>query len=133
MTLGGVWALMPDIPRIFREDFPGTPLAGLLGSKTIDRLLNEWGNLFFFHRSLDAQPHEYALHGLVIILVLYNASIASLMWMEASQRNDPVNRGRRHHARYRKRRRDPDADSPLDAASSGVVARINADRLSDTG
>jgi hypothetical protein len=55
------------------------------------------------------------------------------MWMEASQRNDPVNRGRRHHARYRKQRRAPDEGAPPDAASSGVVARIKPDHLSDTG
>ena len=27
MTLGGLWALVPDMPRLWREDFPSLPFA----------------------------------------------------------------------------------------------------------
>ena len=97
MTAGGVWALVPDLPRVFREDFPSLPLAPLFGNKVFEAGLNS--NLFFFHRTLDAQPHEYALHGLVIILLLYNAAIAGLMWAESLQRNSAANRAWRAHSR----------------------------------
>lgn len=74
MTAGGVWALVPDLPRIWREDFPSLPLASVLGSKGLERWLHGIGDLFFFHARLDAQPRELALHGLVLILLLYNAA-----------------------------------------------------------
>ncbi len=100
MTLGGVWALIPDMPRTFREDFPSLPLASILGSKSLERWLHSIGDLFFFHRSLDAQPHEYALHGLVIILVLYNASLVMLMWRERAALNSPEARAWRAHGAH---------------------------------
>ncbi len=81
MTFGGLWALAPDLPRIFREDLPLTPLSGLLGSKPLEVWLHGWGNLFFFHTRLDLQPNEYALHGLLAIIVLYNLSLLLLMWL----------------------------------------------------
>lgn len=79
MTAGGIWANIPDFPRFFREDFPGLPLAAALGSKPLEIWLHDWGDVFFFHRALDAQPHEYALHGLLLILLLYNLTILLLM------------------------------------------------------
>lgn len=96
MTLGGLWALVPDLPRLFREDFPSLPFAAGLGSPTLENRLHGIGDLFFFHSRLDAQPHEYALHGLVIILVLYGLSslcFAISPWI------------RRRHDRYRRRLR----------------------------
>lgn len=86
MTAGGFWALVPDLPRIFREDFPSLPLAAALGNKTLEEGLHGWGDLFFFHHALDAQPHEYALHGLLLILLLYNAAVVLLMALEARAR-----------------------------------------------
>ena len=72
MTLGGLWAIVPDLPRVFVW-FPSLPFADLLGGKgNENRLLSD---IFFFHASLDAQPKEYALLGLALILVLYNAVI----------------------------------------------------------
>ena len=85
MTAGAIWAIVPDLPRIFREDFPSLPLAGILGSKALENTLHDWGNLFFFHQSLDAQPHEYALLGIGLILLFYNASIIGLMAIERRQ------------------------------------------------
>lgn len=105
MTLGGVWALIPDMPRIWREDVTSLPFGNTLGSKQLEKTLHDWGDWFFFHQRLDAQPHEYALHGLVIILVLYNASLAMLMWMEHKQRNSLANRAWRAHRGQRKLRR----------------------------
>lgn len=81
MTLGGCWALVPDMPRLWREDFPSLPLAHLLGAKSLEKWLHSRGDLFFFHQRLDAQPNEYALHGLVLILLFYNLSLIGL-WRE---------------------------------------------------
>lgn len=86
MTLGGLWGIVPDLPRLWREDFAWLPFASTLGAKTLEADLHAIGNLFFFHQALDAQPHEYALHGLVIMLALYNAAILMLLWMERKQR-----------------------------------------------
>src|SRR5687767_1172972 len=72
MTAGGAWALVPDLPRIWREDFPSLPFASVLGRMSLERWLHERGNVFFFHAMLDAQPRELALHGLALILVFYN-------------------------------------------------------------
>ena len=86
MTLGGVWAIIPDLPRIWREDFTWLPLAGTLGDRSLEQWLHSFGDLFFFHKSLDAQPHEYALHGLVLILLMYNLAVALLLRMEHKAR-----------------------------------------------
>jgi hypothetical protein len=86
MTAGGLWAIVPDLPRFFREDFPGLPFAAMLGSKPLEVWLHEWGDLFFFHRALDTQPNEYALHGLLLILLLYNAAVVLLMALESRAR-----------------------------------------------
>ena len=97
MTLGGVWAIMPDLPRLWRVDFPWLPLAGRLGDMRLERALHEWGNLFFFHRAMDGRPGEFALHGLALILLLYNLNIALLMWLEHRERHSPANRALRAH------------------------------------
>lgn len=91
MTLGGIWAIVPDLPRLFREDFPSLPLASVLGSFDLERRLHAVGDLFFFHASLDAQPREWALHGLAIILLLYNAALLAplLRRVAAALRVDP--------------------------------------------
>lgn len=97
MTAGGLWALIPDLPRIFREDIPNAPLAGLLGSETLEAGLERWGNLFFFHHILDAQPKEFALAGLAAMLLLYNAGLMMLMTLEHRQRHSLANRVWRAH------------------------------------
>lgn len=75
MTAGGIWACVPDMPRIFKEDFPNAPFASTLSAKPLQDWLQRHGDWFFFHRSLDAQPKEYALHGLALLLLLYTVSI----------------------------------------------------------
>lgn len=90
MTAGGIWANVPDLPRFFREDFPSLPFAATLGSKALEIWLHDWGDVFFFHHALDCQPHEYALHGLLLILLLYNASILLLMLLPYANRHSPV-------------------------------------------
>jgi hypothetical protein len=90
MTLGGVWALGPDIPGMVREQLPSFPLSSILGSRQLELWLHRIGDLFFFHRALDAQPHERALHGLILILALYNAAIVLLMWREHRALNHPA-------------------------------------------
>lgn len=74
MTLGGIWACVPDMPRIFKEDFPNAPFAQTLSAKPLQQWLQHHGDWFAFHRMLDEQPKEYALHGLAGILLLYGVS-----------------------------------------------------------
>jgi len=141
MTLGGVFALTPDLPRIWRQDLTWLPFASILGSIQLEKTLHEWGNVFFFHRALDAQPHEYALHGLVLILVLYNASIALLMHLERRQRNSLANRAWRAHSRavesrrrhgHRERTRTPRRDDTRKLRPD-VIYRIEPDEAKETG
>ncbi len=80
MTLGGLWALIPDMPRIWREDFTSLPFAATLGSKDFENWLHSIGDLFFFHQSLDAQPKEFALLGLAMIIGLYNLCMLGFLW-----------------------------------------------------
>ena len=75
MTAGGVWACVPDMPRIFKEDFPNAPFAQTLSSKPLQEWLQVNGDWFIFHRVLDNQPKEFALHGLALILMLYTVSV----------------------------------------------------------
>jgi len=98
MTVGGLWGTLPDWPRIFREDFPSLPLAATLGQKSLERWLHGYGDLFFFHRQLDQQPREFALHGLILIILFYNLAIALLMFLEWRQRNSPANRAYKAHS-----------------------------------
>lgn len=133
MTLGGVWALIPDMPRIFREDFYWEPLSQFLGTKELEQFLHRWGDLFFLHRQLDIQPHEHALLGLAIILLLYNLSIVLLMKFEGKQRNSLANRAWRAHrskparqARQARRRHLKGSVAHADLAITGSVTEDNS-------
>lgn len=116
MTIGGAWALVPDLPRIWREDFPSLPFASTLGAKSLERGLHTWGDLFFFHRQLDLQPREFALHGMIGMLLLYNLAMVLLMWMHRRERDRADDALRQvHHAgaRHAALLRDDDAPSIL--------------------
>lgn len=141
MTAGGIWGVVPDLPRIFREDFPSLPGSAVLGSKTLERGLHNWGDLFFFHKHLDSQPQEFALLGLGIILALYNVSILLLMILEHQQRNSSVHRawkahgrrtrpGRRHpHVAETELRTDPPSAARTEPDDGDpVIARIGVNR-----
>lgn len=80
MTLGGIWAIIPDAPRLWREDFTSLPFAAALGSKDFELWLHSIGDLFFLHRSLDVQPKEFALLGLVMVIGLYNLCLIGMLW-----------------------------------------------------
>ncbi|PAY20628.1 hypothetical protein CKO51_05265 [Rhodopirellula sp. SM50] len=83
MTLGGIWAIPPDSPRIFSW-YPSLPFSEHLnGPKNEQRLTSD---LFFFHATLDAQPQEFALLGLAIILVLYNTVIFTPLLVDLAKR-----------------------------------------------
>lgn len=71
-TACGIWAIVPDLPRVWREDFPSLPFSALLGQRELETWLHGIGDLFFFHHALDAQPNEYALHGMAAIVFMYN-------------------------------------------------------------
>ena len=140
MTLGGIWACIPDLPRFWREDFPWLPAAAALGSKDFERWLHGIGDLFFGHAALDAQPHEYALHGLIGIILLYNLAVLWTLWLERRQRNSLGNRHWRAHGRVLQQF-EPEL-TPIEAcddapqAASGdaapaVLGRIDADGVSD--
>lgn len=136
MTAGGVWALIPDMPRVFREDFPNLPFAAVLGDKAVERGLHGIGDLFFFHTNLDAQPKEYALAGLAIILILYNLSIGLLMGLEWKQRNSIGNRSWRAHERHVRKRRRPrraEAPPPPPQPDDPVIHRIEPQSFDQTG
>jgi hypothetical protein len=106
MTAGGLWALLPDLPRVFREDFPNLPFAAALGQSSFERFLHRAGDLFCFHAQLDAQPKEYALAGFAIIIFLYNLSIGLLMLLEHRQRDSIANRAWQAHRPHIRPRRD---------------------------
>jgi len=83
MSLGGTFACIPDMPRVFREDLPRIPfITKSLASHSLENTLMQYGDVFFFHSQLDNQPHEYALHGLLLILLFYNGSIIFLLRLE---------------------------------------------------
>jgi hypothetical protein len=126
MTVGGLWALIPDLPRLWRVDFPWLPGSGILGSLNLEHRLHNIGDVFFFHKSMDAPPHLlYALHGLIAVIFLYNTSIVMLMWMEHRQRNSLGNRYWRAHAahlRHRYARTPPPAAGATRPLDSGLMA-----------
>ncbi|MEM9111132.1 MAG: hypothetical protein AAGC72_14020 [Planctomycetota bacterium] len=103
MTAGGVWACVPDMPRIFKEDFPNAPFAQTLSAKPLQQWLQANGDLFFFHRMLDSQPKEYALQGLAIILTLYTLSVLflSITWRcPAFSQARPSDRDNQHNPKH---------------------------------
>jgi len=106
MTLGGIWGMGPDLPRIFREDFPSLPFATMLGSPKLEAWLFQYGNFFAFHKQLDMQPHEFALHGLALIILLFNVAFA-LSFLD--HKKDTIarwshEREKSRHSRHRKKR-----------------------------
>ncbi|WP_182871061.1 hypothetical protein [Stieleria mannarensis] len=83
MTLGGLWAIVPDLPRVFVW-FPSLPFSGTLGgSDNENRLLSD---VFFFHATLDAQPKDFTLLGLAIIILLYNVVILTPLAIDFAKR-----------------------------------------------
>lgn len=139
MTAGGFWALLPDLPRIFREDIYIGPLTHTLGRHDLERWLHSWGDLFFFHKMLDAQPKEFALHGLIAILLMYNAAVLLLMALEHKHRNSLANRAwRAHRTRQaraaRKNKTRPATPAPPDetAHPPAVLYRIHPNQSTGT-
>lgn len=132
MTAGGVWAVIPDMPRVLREDVPFTSEAIRAFSQTLETYLHEWGNLFFFHKVLDDQPREYALLGLTLILIFYNAAILLLMVMESRQRHHILNRAHRNHAQFRLRRQQETETSDAEDHPA-VIGRIRASHFTRSG
>lgn len=90
MTAGGVWACGPDMTRLFKEDFPNAPYAEALSSKSVQHWLDARADWFFFHGMLDAQPKEFALHGLLGIIALY--SLCCFIFALMSRRRKPASR-----------------------------------------
>ena len=68
MTLGGIWAMVPDLHRIFSW-YPSLPFAEKF------QRIQPLSDIFFFHKSLDTQPAEYTLLGFGLILFFYNLVI----------------------------------------------------------
>jgi len=129
MTLGGLWGLAPDLPRIWREDFPSLPFASTLGDKALEDKLHSVGDLFFFHQSLDAQPKEFALLGLAIIIGLYNLSLLTML-MHKSKRAKGTSAVQpdiyaHRQTKHPRESLDQTASSPHPSA---VVGRIRKDR-----
>jgi hypothetical protein len=112
MTLGGIVANIPDAPRLWRVDFPSLPLAETLGSMDLELWLHSIGNLFFMHRSLDAQPKEFSLLGLAVVVGLYNLCLIGLLWHSRRSRTGVSDR--HHHL-------DQSADGSQDIAPPSSV------------
>jgi hypothetical protein len=138
MTAGGVWAMVPDLPRLFREVFPSV-LAAAPGSGDLERRLHAMGDLFFFHSTLNAQAHEYASHSLVLILLFYNLAIVLLMFVEQRRGHSRANRawrGRRRQLASRRQDKFPlvNEASTVDAVAherrrDPVIARVRSSHL----
>ncbi len=82
MTLGAIWAVMPDLPRMVREQLAWLPLSQLLGSRGLEEALASWGNVFFFHRWLNSSTADLTLAGFALMFLMYNLSIVGLMMFE---------------------------------------------------
>jgi len=86
MTLGGLWAILPDTPRLVRVDFPSLrslPGATAFGDKATEAWLHQIGDLFFLHRTLDHHATDLSLAGLFAMIALYTMGIASLLALVA--------------------------------------------------
>jgi len=139
MTLGGLWAIIPDSPRLWREDFTSLPFAATLGAKDFELWLHSIGNLFFMHQSLDAQPKEFALLGLAMIVGLYNLSLIGMWWQARHDSSMPAIPSIKHQTNTRQQATDADSvelnavnDLSLDTTASNeqdtdpVIGRIKA-------
>lgn len=108
MTAGGVWANVPDMPRFWRVDFPWLPF-GRLGSMEVERALHAWGDLFFFHHTMDVQWRGLALPGLFLILLFYNVALVTLILLgrRAAHRAAKAERVLQSHGLLSERRAIP--------------------------
>lgn len=82
MTLGGVWAIIPDTPRLVRIDFPslrGVPGLTAFGDKATEAWLHGIGDVFFFHRTLDRNAPDLALAGVFGMASLYTVGLVVLL------------------------------------------------------
>jgi len=137
MTAGGVWAILPDVPRVFREDFPSLPFAATLGDKALEHNLHRIGDVFFFHRTLDAQPYEHALAGMAFMLVFYNLAILLLMYMEhrtrrALQHTEQAWQSHKPHLIYEPDENEEDGEIDV-APHNPVIARIQGEDTTRVG
>jgi hypothetical protein len=135
MTLGGIVAILPDSPRLWREDFTSLPFAATLGSKDFEVWLHSIGDLFFFHQSLDAQPREFALLGMALIVVLYNLCLLGFLWHHKRtarrvRRLKTELHGLRHRNRLASEPPEPPPSSaqrtPPAAGTDPVIGRIGS-------
>jgi hypothetical protein len=89
MTAGGLWAIVPDTPRLVRIDFPSLralPGAHAFAAPTTEAWLHAIGDLFFFHRTLDRHAGDLALAGLFGTIAGYTLGLAALLGVIAWQR-----------------------------------------------
>lgn len=138
MTLGGFWGIVPDLPRLWREDFTSLPFAATIGSKDFELWLHSIGDLFFFHRAFDAQPKEFALLGLAMVIGLYNLCILGLLWRKRtlrgiaqshySQTPPPVVRPAFESQTQREQTPASDPPPTAERCYNPVLGRIGADR-----
>ncbi len=129
MTIGGLWAIIPDCPRLWREDFTSLPFAATLGAKDFELWLHSIGNLFFMHRSLDAQPKEFALLGLAMIIGLYNLSLIGMLWHTRRSRRQRVTQSCRRVSKPGEKAAEHDSPTlnPVSTLSSEPVSSSKPD------
>ncbi len=123
MLAGGVWAVIPDLPRIVRDDLSIGLLTATIGSPGVIDWFHQHGNWFFLHRWVDVQAAQpwpearWGLRGLAVILICYNLLAVGLYLA-----NDRLT------AVVRKLRVQLDLLGPSVAASSSAAdAAIEAD------
>ena len=131
MTAGGLWAMAPDMTRLFTEDFPNAPFASILGSQGLKAWLESHANWFAFHGLLDDQPKELALHGMFGIVVMYNLAI--LMLMLTRRRRDCFEVPRHVSASLESASKVASDNTPGNAPGDAIAADSEAPVLAKIG
>src|SRR5690606_4625906 len=130
MTLGGVWAVIPDVPATlwYSLGFSSGP-----ASSAFQASLSQAGNLFFFHNVLDSIAYDHQLLGGVLIVLLYNLAISLLMVLEKRARLGLDHDGRRTRSLRHKTAPSAFAAAHPEPYDMPVFARVRSSHLARTG
>jgi len=82
MTAGAIWAILPDLPAMMRQQLAWMPLSQTLGSQALENALASWGNVFFFHSALASSSADLSVVGFALMFLLFNLSMAGVLMLE---------------------------------------------------